>query len=659
MTFARFSLAFISAPILALAAGALPAPGAMAAEAPPTLIIFDGSGSMWGKAEGDKRSKFDVAREALRASLAKVPASVPYGLMSFGHRRGGDCSDIQLLAPVATGDITRVSGPLDKLNPRGKGPIAGAIREGAKAFSAASDGSIVLIHDNADNCRQDACEAAKDVHASHPKLKIHLVGIGLEAEDRNRMSCVAKVTGGTAFDAPDAARLQQAVGDAIRLAMSDPSMSNAPSGTASPAAAAAAQPPTPPAVPGLLLSAKLSRDAGVLDAPVRWLVRKGEATVFEGSGATVLAKLDPGSYAVAAEIGLVSAKATAEVNGSQAVPVAISFEAAALRLAVRDLKDGPISSSALVTIHRAEDAAAERRPVWIGRAAEADLVLPAGTYKLNIADGLISRDETFTAAAGAVIAKDLVTGAGRLEVSASEKPDGAPLDGVTILLARDDPEAPDGRREIARATAQRPTFIVPAGTYYVTVRSGPASVRERIAVGAGDTVKRTIALSRAKLAIAPVGVYSKASDGAARLPVKTRILSLEGPQPREVARSISATPEFSLAPGRYRIEATAGQHNARAIQDIDLEPLANRKVALKLEAQIVNLKLAGGGADITWDVRDAAGKVVARSLDPSPSLVLVPGRYQVRAEVREKSVSGLFDVASGGEAAQTVELTLK
>jgi hypothetical protein len=45
---------------------------AAAAEPASTIIVFDGSGSMWGKIAGDRDTKLGVAREALRRSLAKV-----------------------------------------------------------------------------------------------------------------------------------------------------------------------------------------------------------------------------------------------------------------------------------------------------------------------------------------------------------------------------------------------------------------------------------------------------------------------------------------------------------------------------------------------------------------------------------------------------------
>jgi len=635
---------------------------ALAAEPPSTMIIFDGSGSMWGKLDGDKRSKFDIAREALKPALAKVSATANYGLMSFGHRRSGDCTDVQVMAAIAPGDPSRINGPLEKLNPRGKGPIAAAIREAAKTLVPGRPAGIILIHDNADNCRQDPCEVAREVHAANPGLKIHLVPVGIEADDLDKMRCVPLTTGGRIFEAPDAESLAQAITDAVTVAMIDPAGGSKPAAdkTPPPAKVEAPSPPPVPAGPGLALSARLSKDAaGRLEAPIRWRVLKGDTVVFEASGPSVMAKLEPGSYVVEAAVGLVAARTQAEVVGQTAVQVQVPLQAAALRVTVKDLKDGPASQTALVTIQRLDAGSDTSRPLWIGTAAEADLVIPAGAYKVSVADSMVSREETVTASAGAVLVKEFITASGRLEITTVAKPDAPPLEGVTVQLFRDDPDAPEGRREIARSTALKPSFLLPAGTYYVSARVGAATVRERIAVGAGDTVKRAITLGLAKLAVTSVTLSKPSAVSAGlRPPLRVKVSRLDGDTAREVDRSSASAPEFMLAPGRYRIEATAGSHNVKAVQDIDLEPNANRKLSMKLDAGMVTLKIAGSSSpDVAWEVTDTKGALVTRTLEPAPRLVLAPGRYQVRAETRDKRGQSTFEAVADGQV-QTIEVAV-
>ena len=54
--------------------------------------------------------------------------------------------------------------------------------------------SVVLIHDDADNCQQNVCAAAEVLRRSG--LVAHVVGLGLKPEDATRMACLPQITGG-------------------------------------------------------------------------------------------------------------------------------------------------------------------------------------------------------------------------------------------------------------------------------------------------------------------------------------------------------------------------------------------------------------------------------------------------------------------------------
>lgn len=62
-------------------------PSAAAAESARTIIILDGSGSMWGAA-GNER-KLDIARRTVDKVVSQVPPDREVGLMAYGHRRKG------------------------------------------------------------------------------------------------------------------------------------------------------------------------------------------------------------------------------------------------------------------------------------------------------------------------------------------------------------------------------------------------------------------------------------------------------------------------------------------------------------------------------------------------------------------------------------------
>jgi hypothetical protein len=85
----------------------------------PAIIVFDGSGSMWGTVGTEKPAKLDLVRQALRTSLPSLSPRVRLGLMSFGQRRRADCSDVEVVAPPEAGPPERILSLADKLNPKG------------------------------------------------------------------------------------------------------------------------------------------------------------------------------------------------------------------------------------------------------------------------------------------------------------------------------------------------------------------------------------------------------------------------------------------------------------------------------------------------------------------------------------------------------------
>ncbi|MGL5009697.1 MAG: VWA domain-containing protein, partial [Paracoccaceae bacterium] len=91
-----------------------------------SIIVLDASGSMWGQIDG--RAKLEIAREALAEVLGGLPADTEMGLMAYGHRTEGDCSDIELIVPPATGTGPR---PGQTGLSFGRGPLSFRLPNGA------------------------------------------------------------------------------------------------------------------------------------------------------------------------------------------------------------------------------------------------------------------------------------------------------------------------------------------------------------------------------------------------------------------------------------------------------------------------------------------------------------------------------------------------
>lgn len=93
----------------ALLLGAVPV---RAADPPAAVVVFDGSGSMWGRMEGERAAKFAIARDALKAPMTAMKPDVRLGLASYGHRRQADCNDVQVIVPPEAGNAERIGGAL-------------------------------------------------------------------------------------------------------------------------------------------------------------------------------------------------------------------------------------------------------------------------------------------------------------------------------------------------------------------------------------------------------------------------------------------------------------------------------------------------------------------------------------------------------------------
>ena len=122
-------------------------------------------------------------------------------------------------------------------------------------------------------------------------------------------------------------------------------------------------------------------------------------------------------------------------------------------------------------------------------------------------------------------------------------------------VVEDDPDAPKGRREVARSAARQADFVLPPGTYYVVARQGgvggarePGALRPATWCGARSTWPLAAWRWRpAERRCAP----------AAGDVVSYRVERLDGPAP-EVVTTSRPSPVLVLPDGRYRVEGRYG-----------------------------------------------------------------------------------------------------
>ena len=182
-----------------------------AAAATNILFVVDASGSMWEQVDG--KPKITIAKQVLSDTLAALPAQPRLGLMTYGRRSKGDCSDIEVLSPIGKDSHAAIAAKVAALTPKGETPIAASLAKAAGQFqkSSADHNQIVLITDGAEECRGDPCAAARQLVSTGLDLHINVVGFSLQKKERAAVECVAREGNGQYYDAKDAAGLTSAM----------------------------------------------------------------------------------------------------------------------------------------------------------------------------------------------------------------------------------------------------------------------------------------------------------------------------------------------------------------------------------------------------------------------------------------------------------------
>lgn len=178
------------------------------------MIVMDGSGSMWGQIDG--APKLSIARDTLRDVLPGVPATTELGLIAYGHREKGNCSDIELIIPAAAGTAAQISNAVDNMRFLGKTPLSAAVQIAAEELRYTEDkATVILITDGIETCSADPCALGVALEQQGVDFTAHVVGFGLSAEEGRQISCLAENTGGKFFLAEDGDALVEALNEVV------------------------------------------------------------------------------------------------------------------------------------------------------------------------------------------------------------------------------------------------------------------------------------------------------------------------------------------------------------------------------------------------------------------------------------------------------------
>ncbi len=235
-----------------------------------TMIVLDGSGSMWGRI--DERPKLEIARETLRQVLQGVPESIELGLIAYGHREKGNCGDIEMIVPPAAGTAARIADEVDNMRFLGKTPLSAAVQFAAEELRYTEDrATVVLITDGIETCDRNVCELGTLLESQGLDFTVHVVGFGLSKEEGQQVACLAENTGGQFFSASDADSLVVALNETVAILP-----------------------------PEITFIARDQEDNDINDIELDWLISGADGgKVFEAKGKiNAVTSLEPGKYTI-------------------------------------------------------------------------------------------------------------------------------------------------------------------------------------------------------------------------------------------------------------------------------------------------------------------------------------------------------------------------
>jgi Ca-activated chloride channel family protein len=549
-----------------------------AAQTPaPTVIVVDSSGSMAAQLDGEAR--LDTARRALAELLAQWPADAPVGLIAYGHRRTGDCADIEELVPIGPPDAAAVVKRLGELRARGKTPLSASLEQAAGLLAAqGSGGSIILLTDGIETCNAEPCAVAAALRAADAALTIHVVGFAIEEKDRAALACIAENGAGLYRSADDAAALLASLGETAQAA-AEPEPAQPPP--------PAPPPPEPPKPVLVHLVAVLAPDGTVVQWPVAWdLERQGEGEPFAYAGESrgLALELLPGSYEVQARASNVAGSVTFEV-GEEESTVEVPLGAGLLAARAVPYKGAePLKDGLSWTIEPLEG----QGSVTGSELARPSFLLAPGKYRLTVEGGDRRAQSELVVEAGRSLESELSFRLGELTLIAAIGEEAAPLTDWRGLAWR--ARQADGSLAAEQSNVASPLFQLPAGAYRFELAMAGTTVGQDFAIEEGTSrEERFVVPTGNRSFLAALGPTAEPFTDWRDARWTVTAIDAIGVEPGTLLldRHAAANPSVALLPGRWEVEVVSDWAGAET--EITVAPESDATVRLDVNAGRVTI----------------------------------------------------------------------
>lgn len=190
-------------------------------EAEKIMFIVDFSNSM-NEYLGSRR-KIDVALDALKNILPKIPKTAQIGLRVYGQRAGvtpiDACLASKLAVPINYDNFQKIYNALERIAPVGMTPITYSIKQSLKNDFGIWQGKkrLIILTDGGENCDESPCQYAIKLMNQRDDVKIDVIAFSVNDQAAiSQLQCAALVTSGKFYNADTYASLVDSLNDSFK-----------------------------------------------------------------------------------------------------------------------------------------------------------------------------------------------------------------------------------------------------------------------------------------------------------------------------------------------------------------------------------------------------------------------------------------------------------
>lgn len=432
------------------------------------IIVLDASGSMWGKIQD--RTKIEIAREVIAGLTKDWDPTIELGLMAYGHRREGDCKDIELLVPVSKTDPARIVRTVNAIQPKGMTPLSDAVKQAAEVLDyKRAKATVILVSDGVESCNADPCAVGAALKKAGADFTAHVVGFGVKKEERTGLACLAKNTGGQFFAAKDASELKAALITAVKQAKQSPNVTiiAVPRRGAKPFASTNYVSIHPLGPDGKPVEKQITGDHG---NPTRFA-------------------LPAGRYQARVKVGKGIAQAEFEVKPEKTTELTVVVGVGKVRItAIPKPGAKPFKTTNYVSIFPiGPDGKPAPKQLTGNNGNPTEFTLPAGHYRTEVTVGKGVAHADFEVKPEEMTPITVVVGVGTVRLTFVPKKGATPFPSTSYVSIY--PIGPDGKpaeKQITGYYGNPVTFTLPAGRYQVKAKVKENWSPSEIEIRAGD-----------------------------------------------------------------------------------------------------------------------------------------------------------------------------